>query len=311
MTEPAPLFIVTPVHDDWECLAILLRNMRDTLDPAGIPFAVIVVDDASRVAAASPTATILRLTRNVGHQRAIAVGLDYAIRIAGAGTIAIMDADGEDRPEDLPLLLAALDGNDDRVAVASRRRRSESTRFKLFYKAYKIAFRVFTGESLDFGNFSVLRRDAAKRLLGMHELWLNLPGTIMKSRLRIERVPTDRGRRYVGASRMNLVSLVTHGLSAIGVFSERAFTRVLLAIGAAAAFMVAAFVIALVLKALGLATPGWLTTIAAAALIVLLQSATVALCGLFVVFGQPANLQQAPAAIAHLLIASVEKPDEA
>ncbi len=106
---------------------------------------------------------------------------------------------------------------------------------------------------------------------------------------------------------MNFVALVTHGLSAVGVFSERAFTRVLLAIGAAALLMVGSFAVALALKAAGLATPGWLTTIAASALIVLVQSAIVALCGLFVVFGQTANLLHAPSAVGRLLIAEVEE----
>ena len=301
------LVIVIPVHDDWASLAILTAGLAEALDKLAMQARIIAVDDGSREAGYAPGATILRLTRNVGHQRAIAVGLDYALRETQAGLIAIMDADGEDRPEDLPRLIAAVRGSADRVAVARRRRRSEGTRFKLFYIAYKMAFTVFTGERLDFGNFCVLGREAAIRLMGMHELWLNLPGTIMKSGLVVLRMPADRGRRYAGRSRMNMVSLVTHGLSAIGVFSERAFTRVLLAIGAAAVLMVGSVALALALKAAGLATPGWLTTIAASALIVLVQSAIVALCGLFVVFGQTANLLQAPTALAKLLIARVDE----
>ena len=302
----AQLVIVTPVHNDWACLHILVERLKPILDQAGITATIIAVDDASRVAEAAPVDAIIRLTRNVGHQRAIAVGLDYALRTTDANLIAIMDADGEDRPEDLPRLLATLSGTHTQIAVANRRRRSEGARFRLFYAAYKLGFRVLTGEKLDFGNFCVLRRDAAQRLVGMHELWLNLPATIMRSQLDTIRLPTDRGRRYVGQSRMNLVSLVTHGLSAIGVFSERAFTRVLLAIGTTASFMLLSFVVGISLKAAGLATPGWATTIAAAAVIVLVQSATVALCGLFIVFGQAANLVHAPGATARLLIARVD-----
>ncbi len=306
MTETPGLIIVIPVHNDWECLAILTERLGAVLGAVGICFSIVAVDDASHVPESAPVAAIIRLTRNIGHQRAIAVGVAYALVNTEAETIAIMDADGEDRPEDLPALLAALEESGSQVVVARRRRRSEGPRFRLFYIAYKIAFRILTGEQLDFGNFCVLRRDAAQRLVGMHELWLNLPATIMRSRLQTVRLPTDRGRRYVGRSRMNLVSLVTHGLSAIGVFSERAFTRVLLAIGGIAAFMMLSFTLAMALKAAGLATPGWLTTIAVAALIVLIQSATVALCGLFVVFGQAANLVQAPSATASTLIARVD-----
>ncbi len=298
--------IVLPVFDDWDSLAILTGGLAEGLRSLDLAADLIVVDDASREPGSAPCATILRLSRNVGHQRAIAVGLDYAWRETQAGLIAVMDADGEDRPQDLPRLIAALQAAAAQVVVASRRRRSEGTRFKMFYVAYKLAFFIFTGEQLDFGNFCIMRREAAGRLVGMHELWLNLPATIMKSRLPLLRLPADRGRRSAGQSRMNLVSLLTHGLSAIGVFSERAFTRVLLAIGAAAVLMVSSFALAALLKAAGLATPGWLTTIAAGALIVLVQSAIVALCGLLVVFGQTANLLNAPAAVARLLISRVE-----
>jgi glycosyltransferase involved in cell wall biosynthesis len=312
MTAAPRLVIITPVHNDWEALAILTARLDSVLGAAGVPFSLIVADDASRSAAMPDRGTILRLTRNVGHQRAIAVALDFALRETDAALIAIMDADGEDRPEDLPALVAALAegaAGGAQIAVASRRRRSEGVRFRSFYLAYKTAFRVLTGETLDFGNFCVLRREAAQRLVYMHELWLNLPATIMRSRLPMVRLPSDRGWRYAGESRMNLVSLVTHGLSAIGVFSERAFTRVLLAIGGTALFMVLSLVISLGLKAVGLATPGWATTIAAAALIVLVQSAIAALCGLFIVFGQTANFAHAPNVTAGLLVARVDRKD--
>jgi glycosyltransferase involved in cell wall biosynthesis len=304
------LVIVTPVHNDWESLAILVEHLNRALAGAAGAYSIVAVDDASRVQQSAPVDTIIRLTRNVGHQRAIAVGLDYALRTTDAGLFAIMDADGEDRPEDLPRLLAALAQPGCEIAVASRRRRSEGTHFRIFYAAYKIAFRILTGERLDFGNFCVMRRSAAQRLVNMHELWLNLPATVMRSKLETVRIPTDRGRRFAGQSRMNLVSLMTHGLSAIGVFSERAFTRVLLAIGGTALFMLLSFALGLALKTMDLATPGWVTTIAAAALIVLIQSATVALCGLFIVFGQAANLAQAPAATAASLIARVDRPGQ-
>ena len=306
--------IVVPVCDDWACLAILAGHLRDALAPRGWSHAIVAVDDGSREAAppgiASGASVVLRLARNVGHQRAIAIGLDYVLRERPGGVLAIMDADGEDRPEDLPRLLDALGegthpGGSGHVVVASRRRRSEGGRFVAFYALYKATFRILTGERLDFGNFCALDRPAARRLVAMHELWLNLPATVMRSRLEVTRLPTDRGRRYVGRSRMNLVGLVSHGLSAVGVFSERAFTRTLVGIGSVAVLMLFGLVAGLVLKAEGLATPGWLTTIAMALVVVLVQTAMVALCGLFVVFGNAAHVVQSPAATARGLIESV------
>ena len=304
------IVIVTPVLNDWACFVMLAGRLREVLGAAGWSVGIVAVDDGSTEPPPDRLegggATILRLARNVGHQRAIAIGLDYALRESGATTIAVMDVDGEDRPEDLPLLLSRLGDDGARIVVAARRRRSEGTRFTAFYKSYKTAFRILTGERLDFGNFSVMDRTAARRLVAMHELWLNLPATIMRSRLSVVRVPTDRGQRYFGQSRMNLVALVVHGLSAVGVFVERVFTRVLLAVGSVAFVMFAGLLVGLLLKAADLATPGWVTTIASALVIVLIQTATVALCGLFVVFGNASNVVMGPAANARTLIESID-----
>ena len=135
MTGPVRrLAIVTPVFNDWECLSILADLLRDQLGRYGWEPWVVAVDDGSRPGAASKAArgasVVVRLNRNVGHQRAIAIGLDYVVRETDSEVIGIMDADGEDRPEDLPPLLAALDGEPGRIVVASRGRRSENWRFR-------------------------------------------------------------------------------------------------------------------------------------------------------------------------------------
>lgn len=308
---PRRIAVVVPILDDWECLAFLAAGLRERLGGAGWAPWIVAVDDGSRqteeAAAATGASVVVRLSRNVGHQRAIAIGLDYVLRESGCEAIAVMDADGEDRPDDLPSLVAALDGRPGRIVVASRRRRSEGKRFVMSYKAYKSLFRLLTGERVDFGNFTVMGRMAASRLVAMHELWLNLPGTVMRARLDLVRVPTDRGRRYAGRSRMNLVGLIVHGMSAVGVFAERAFTRALIAIGGLAGAMLAAFLAALALKAFGLATPGWLTTIAVALVIVLAQTAMIMLCGLLVVFGNASNVALAPVVTARTLIAGVDR----
>lgn len=311
MNELRPeLVIIVPVLNDWACFATLATRLREVLDPSRLTVKIVVVDDGStelppRRLKAGPV-TVVHLTRNVGHQRAIAIGLDYAMRETEAPLIAVMDADGEDRPEDLPLLLARAEGGRGRVVVAARRRRSEGTRFTALYKSYKLIFRLLTGEHLDFGNFSVMDRVAGRRLVAMHELWLNLPATVMRSRLDLVRVATDRGQRYVGQSRMNLITLIVHGLSAVGVFVERVFTRVLLVVSGIASVVVLGLIVSLLMKAADLATPGWVTTIASALVIILIQTATVALCGLFVVFGSASNVVMAPAVAARTLIEAVE-----
>ena len=99
---------------------------------------------------------------------------------------------------------------------------------------------------------------------------------------------------------------MVHGLSAVGVFAERAFTRVLLAVAGVALLLLAGLLLGLALKSAGLATPGWVTTIASALVVVLIQAAMVALAGLFIVFGNAANVANHPSATAGALVRAVD-----
>ena len=107
--------VVTPVYEDGQSFASLCRDLA-RLD-TGATLEILAVDDGSidappavgAIEEAGLAGRIVRLKRNGGHQTAIWVGLAVAAsepRYAGA---AVMDSDGEDRPADLPQLLAAVD----------------------------------------------------------------------------------------------------------------------------------------------------------------------------------------------------------
>jgi glycosyltransferase involved in cell wall biosynthesis len=197
---------------------------------------VLVIDDGSTdsfdldsidVPAGLAGVEVLRLGCNLGHQRAIATGLVEAVRREAYDVIVVIDADGEDHPQDIARLLAAHAEHPDAVIVAQRRNRQEAIKFRLSYGAYKVLFRLLTGRHLDFGNFTLLPRAAAERMVLMSELWNHYPATLMRSRVLIERVPIDRQARYAGRSRMNFTSLVNHGLAGIAAFVDTAFARLL------------------------------------------------------------------------------------
>src|SRR5262249_46734373 len=152
----------------------------------------------------------------------------------------------------------------------------EGALFTFFYYIYQALFLLLVGEGIRFGNFCATTLESAKRLVHMHELWLSLPATIIRLRSPIIKVPTERGNRYHGVSHMNLVSLVTHGLSAVAVFMQRVLTRIILATLGLAIICVFAALIAIALKLIGAATPGWVTTVVGIMLVVLVLTA--ALC---------------------------------
>jgi len=270
--------IVTPVYEDRESFAELCRRLAAIERDAGSRFYVIAVDDGSLAAAPDAAALgtlsgeVLRLSRNVGHQGAIAIGLARASAMPNLAACIVMDSDGEDTPESIPGLLAAVASPRADVAVAERAKRSETVTFKAFYAVYKRLFKIATGQTLRFGNFMALSPVALERLSGMYETSTHVAAAVVKAKLRRADVPTDRGRRYAGQSKMNFPSLVLHGMRAVMVFSDLVLTRMALALVAMAAVVVVVVAGAVAMRFMGMTTPGWVTIVTGFALSLFLQT---------------------------------------
>ncbi|MBU6147167.1 MAG: glycosyltransferase [Actinomycetales bacterium] len=281
------LAILTPVFNDWSCIAPLLSGLNaDT----GLPeHTLVIVDDGSTepctldfAALTSRPVEVIRLGVNVGHQRAIAAGLVDLAQRNCFDAVLIMDADGEDRPADCPALWQAHGNRPDAIIVAERRKRSEAWGFRVSYVTYRWLFRALTGQRLDFGNFSLLPAAAVTRISLMPELWNHYPATLMRCRLPLERVPLDRGHRTAGRSRMSLLPLVMHGVAGMAAFADTAFAR-LLALSLAAMGTLSAAIVAGLVYRLWSQTPlpGWLALAATALLVSLFQMAAVLVVVLF------------------------------
>jgi len=279
--------IVTPVLDDWDSFAQLVVKISDRFSGTDLVVHLVAVDDGSmkccdlETIALPPesciaSVEIVRLALNLGHQRAIAVGLCATADRSEFDAVIVMDCDGEDRPIDIGDLIAASERHPTHVVVARRSKRSETPAFRLMYRAYKLLFHLLVGRTIDFGNFSLIPMPAVQRLVHMPELWNNLAAAIMRSRLRYESVPTIRGSRYAGRSRMNFVSLIVHGLSAMSVYTDMIFVRILIAAGVVAGLSIVGMVgIAIIRFATDLAIPGWATMVGGDLLIVLLQTVVI------------------------------------
>jgi hypothetical protein len=287
--------VLVPVHDDWGPAGRVLAELDKRLAGRPGPIEALLVDDGSTQPpapdmvppsmAAFGAVRVLELARNLGHQRAIAVGLCH-IRDTRPDlhAVVVMDGDGEDDPADVPRLLAALDANPGTCVFAERTRRSEGLVFRLGYAAYRLVHRVLTGIPVRVGNFSALPAVQVRRLVTVSDLWNHYAASVVQARLPVVRVPTRRARRIAGRSRMSAVGLVVHGLSAMSVFSDRIGVRLLLATLGAAALVLAALVAALVVRfATPLAIPGWTTTAVGLLAVLLVQLAGLVLVFVFVV----------------------------
>jgi len=277
------LVIVTPVYEDTEASSRLFKELAASFD--GQVY-VVVVDDGSvrqrvgveNIEAAGLNGVVVKLKRNVGHQRAIAIGLSYvAEHMADSQRVIVMDSDGEDLPESIKNLMKPLDSEDVDVVVAERKSRVETFRFRVFYIVYKWLFRLLAGRKISFGNFMAFKPAAVKRLVVMQELWMHVAACALTSRLRIATCPLDRGPRYAGLSKMNFVGLALHGFKGLMVFAEDVLVRVGIACALVAALSVLGSATAIVLKIIGFATPGWFSIALGILFLVFLQTGALTL----------------------------------
>jgi len=279
MTPPASIGLLIPVYDDWEAAALLCYELDRVC--AGLTTAalrVYLVDDGSPTAPAGSAFAVppnhlgaiqsIRLRRNVGHQRAIALGLAYLYDRTDLDAVVVMDGDGEDRPADAVHLIERYLSDPTRIVFAARRRRLEGRLFKLGYAAYRVCHRVLTGIEVRIGNFSIVPRHLVGAVAASSESWSHYAASVVKARLPFTTVPMDRGERLAGRSRMNYVTLVSHGLSAISVFREVVASRLLLASTASALLIALAILAVLSMQAAGWVDIGGLTAIALIAIVV-------------------------------------------
>lgn len=275
--------VVMPVYEDREASLRLMKNLQTEYGDA---VTVVAVDDGSvrhpidagTLDEAGIQGVVLKLRRNVGHQRAIAIGLNYvADQMPDCPCTVVMDSDGEDTPESIRELVVPLQSPDVDVVVAERKSRIETLRFKAFYVVYKALFQLLSGRRISFGNFMALKPFAIKRVAAMQELWMHIAACILTSKLRLKTIPIDRGPRYAGKSKMNFVGLALHGFRALMVFAEDVLVRVGIACSLVAASTILGSIAAVVLKLAGVATPGWFSVALGILLLMFLQTGAVTL----------------------------------
>ncbi len=275
--------IVIPVYNDWNSFLILLKELDLLAGILPAKLTIVAVDDGSTIPPPLSNLSVKNIASvelvslfcNVGHQRAISIGLADAVLAKRFDLIAIMDADGEDSPAAISDLLTAQLKEPASIVVASRSKRSEGSLFRIFYVLYKMMFRMLTGQLIDYGNFCMMPFAAAERLSFMSESSCHFAAALCKSRLKLVRVPVNRQRRYADCSSMNFVSLVKHGFIAISVFWDIVQTRLFLFVCVISSFaFVIGIIAAFVRLFTGFATPGWATTVLGVAILMIFQSLT-------------------------------------
>jgi len=288
---PENFVIIIPQFNDWEALNLLIQKINADLNASILKNTTLfIVDDCSSKDRTQPFASfggkeikVLRLYRNLGHQKAIAIGLSYVAEHIAADKVIVMDADGEDAPGDINLLAERSLQEPGKIIFAERNKRTENLLFRSFYVIYKMLFKLLTGKVITFGNFSLVPQNRLQNLVRVSEIWNNYPGGIIRSRIPYDSVLTNRAKRLAGESKMNFVSLVLHGLSAISVLVDTTAVRILIFSIFMSGIAIAFIIFIIFLKLIGNATPGWASTLGSTLMILMLQSFLISLFLVFMV----------------------------
>ena len=229
--------------------------------------------------------TVITPPFNLGHQRGLVYGLRMTSSSIGDSDLVVtMDADGEDRPSDLPRLLAPLIGSPDRqnlLCIARRTEREESAKFKILYFFFRIMFRTLTGVTVRSGNYAAYRGWLARRMLLHPSFDICYSSSLVSLDMTVVPVPCARGHRYAGQSRMSLLRLFIHGIRMLVPFTDRIAVRALsLFAGMFGIGVILSVVVIIIRLATSSPIPGW----AVAGLVGLLILSLVSLGNFLVLF---------------------------
>ena len=227
------LKILIPVFNDWQSVFKLLEDINSNVSNLDHEISVIIINDASnhdrkkedRNLDNISSVKILNMKTNQGHARCIATGLKYVFQKEDFDYVIPMDGDGEDRPEEIREFINRIQNSNGKPIVGERIKRSENLIFKICYQLHKLITFTFTGKSIKFGNFTCLPKSTVEKLINEKATWNSFSGSLTKLEDNLISIPSTRGTRYFGPSKMSFYNLIKHSLSIISVFRKTFLIR--------------------------------------------------------------------------------------
>ncbi len=225
--------ILIPIYNDWQSAFKLIDNIDNLPLDKNFEISILIVNDASnhdrpedeKVFENIQSIKILNMNKNQGHARCIATGLKYIFEKEDFDYVIPMDGDGEDRPEEIKDFLKQIKKSNNQPIVGERVKRSENMIFKLCYQFHKMITFTFTGKSIKFGNFTCLPKSTVEKMVNEKATWNSFSGSLKKIEDKLFSIPSIRGTRYFGPSKMGFYNLIKHSLSIISVFRKTFLIR--------------------------------------------------------------------------------------
>jgi len=232
MTKDPRISVAIPLYNEEAVVPELLQRTLTVLDgmPGG-PHQVVLVDDGSsdctcilleEAAEKNPRLTVIALSRNFGHQTALAAALDY---VSGEVTI-LMDGDLQDPPEAIPLFVETYKQGYD-VVYAQRVKRKESWWLRAcYYLFYRLLAALSTLQlPLDAGDFGLMSRRVIDEIRKMPEHHRYIRGMRTWVGFRQIGIPIERAVRHAGRTKyspLRLLKLASDGIFAFSIVPLRA-----------------------------------------------------------------------------------------
>jgi len=225
--------ILIPNYNDWQSVFKLLENIDLVIAGLEEEVSVLIVNDASTEQRPEislnlnnlKSIQVINMKENRGHARCNAAGLKYINEREDVDYVIPMDGDGEDRPEEIRPLIEKAKEYPDTVITANRIKRSEGLLFKFCYLIHKYLTFVFTGQSIKFGNYTCLAKSAVDKMSKEAATWSSFSGSLSKTVKDRRSVPSIRGSRYFGPSKMSFIDLLKHSLSIVAVYKFTVLIR--------------------------------------------------------------------------------------
>tara|TARA_B110000438_G_scaffold281770_1_gene308226 strand:+ start:1522 stop:2391 length:870 start_codon:yes stop_codon:yes gene_type:complete len=225
--------ILMPLYNDWKSVSKLLEQIDLQTNSWDAEVSIVIVNDASTEERLNfkfdfkkiKKVKILNMKENIVHQRCIATGLIYISENEYFDHVIVMDADGEDRPEELNDFFNKAKENPSMTITGNRFKRSEGPIFRFLYEVHKILALILTGKLIKFGNFSCVPKNHVNELIKKPYLWNSYSSSIIKTIEDRAFIKSIRGIRYVQPSKMNFLGLIFHSLSIISVFRNEVIMR--------------------------------------------------------------------------------------
>jgi len=227
------IILLIPIYNDRESLKKLIENINFEVKDLNSEMSVVVINDASSQQIIDNyqnteninSFEIINMKENMGHARCIASGLKYIFKKKEFDYVIPMDGDGEDRPEEIKNFIQLAEQFKEQSIVGERTKRSESLFFKICYQLHKLLTLGFTGHSIKFGNFTCLSKSTVEKMLNEKATWNSFSGSLKKVEKDLLSIPSIRGLRYFGPSKMSFFNLLKHSLSIISVFRKTVLIR--------------------------------------------------------------------------------------